>query len=88
MGDQGHAQHIRRVLADLVDGFRQLHAACLATAAGVDLGLDDPRLATEPVRRQHRVLHGEARESPGRRNTEFAQYFLCLIFMDVHAPPP
>ena len=57
-------------LRDLVERARELDAAALAAAAGVDLRLDDPDRAAELLRRLGRLAHAERRDSraaPGRR---------------------
>ena len=42
MGDQAHAENVRRVLPELIGAARKLHTPALAAPAGMDLGLDDP----------------------------------------------
>ena len=48
VGDQPHADDVERRLLRRVRALHDLDAAALAAAAGVDLGLDDDRSATEP----------------------------------------
>ena len=47
MRDERHADHLLRELLGLVGRLRQLDAAALAAAAGVDLRLDDDDAAAE-----------------------------------------
>ena len=47
MGDERHADHLAGELLGFVGGLRELHAAALAAAAGVNLRLDDDDLAAE-----------------------------------------
>src|SRR5206468_9575627 len=66
----------------------ELDAAALAAPAGMDLRLDDPRLATELARRVFGLGHGKARNASRRRHAVLAQYFLTLILVNVHVSPP
>ena len=49
MRDQRHADHLLGELLGLVGRFRQLDAAALAAAAGMDLRLHDDDAAAEPL---------------------------------------
>jgi hypothetical protein len=81
---QLHAEDRVRVAAHLFAGLGDLDAAALAAAAGVDLRLHDPHLAAELVGRFHGLLDAEARDSARCRDTEFAEDFLRLVFVDLH----
>jgi len=61
------------------------HAAGLAAAAGVDLGLDHPDRPAEVVRGLHRLLDAQRRNAARHRHAEFPEHGLRLIFVDVHA---
>src|SRR6185369_7068401 len=74
-----------RLLAHLVQRFRDLHAAALAAAAGVDLRLHHPDAAAEFFRRLDRFVDAEARESARRDHAEFAEQFFALVLVDFHA---
>ena len=63
---------------------RDLHAAALAAAAGVDLRLHDPHLAAELLRRLDRLVDGERGNAARRGHAVLAEDFLALVFVDVH----
>ena len=84
MGDERHAQHARRFLADIVDRSDDLHAAALAATAGMDLRLHHPDRTAELLGRRHRFVDGERGNAAGRGHAETAEDFFGLIFMDVH----
>ena len=49
MGDERHAQHLGGDPLGFLGGLRELDAAALAAAAGMNLGLDDDDLPSEPA---------------------------------------
>ena len=63
---------------------RQLDAAALAAAAGVDLRLDDPDRAAELLGGLDRLLDGEGRDAARHRHAELAQDFLALVLVNLH----
>ena len=78
------AEHALGVLAHLVVGLGELDAAGLAAAAGVDLGLDDPEVAADGLRRVDGLLR-RAGDAPGRdRDAVIGKQLLRLIFVEVH----
>ncbi len=85
VGDQRHAEDGGCMLMHLVERLGHLHAAALAPAARVNLGLDHPDLAAERAGRGIGVRHGKTRHALGGRDPVLAQDFLALIFMHVHA---
>ena len=70
---------------DLVERARELDAAALAAAAGVDLRLDDPDRAAELLRRLDGLLHAEGRVAARHGHAELAQDFLALVLVNLHA---
>jgi hypothetical protein len=68
-----------------VQRLRDLHAAALAAAAGVDLRLHHPDLAAEFLGRLDRLVDGKAGDAARRGDPEFPQDLLALVFMDFHA---
>ncbi len=82
VGDELHAEDLRGVLLGLVGGLGQLHAAALAAAAGVDLGLDHGASAV-----LFAELAGLGRVgrhlASGRRHAVAAQDLLGLVFVDL-----
>ncbi len=83
--DQLHAENLVRVLAHLLERFRYLDTTALATAAGVNLGLDHPDTAAQGFRCLDRVIDGRAVDPARNRNAEFLQDLLTLIFVNFHA---
>ena len=83
--DELHAEDLAGLSAHFVDGARDLDAAALAAAAGVDLRLDDPHVAAERRGRGHRLVDGERRNAARRRHAVPAKDFLALVFVDFHA---
>ena len=69
---------------DVVERAGELDAAALAAAAGVDLRLDHPDRAAEPLRRLAGFANAECRVAAGHRHAELAQDFLALVFVDLH----
>ena len=82
--DQRHAEHLRGEIAHLVHRARELHAAALAAAAGVDLRLHDPDFPAQLLRRFHGLVDRERGKAPRGRHAVFAKEFLALVFVDVH----
>src|SRR5690606_33946241 len=71
-------------LLDVVDALGHLHAAALATATGVDLGLDHPHGAAELLGCFHGFLHRESGNAARNGHTKIAQDFLALVFVNLH----
>ena len=84
VGDQLHAQDLPGQLLDLVERARQLDAAALAAAAGMDLRLDHPDGAAQLLRRFAGFEHGEGRVAARHRHAEVAKDFLALVLVDLH----
>ena len=67
---------------------RDLHAAALAAATGVDLRLDDDELAAglgdEALRSGLRLVDGEGGVSLGHRDAVLREDLLALILVDLH----
>ena len=81
---QLHAEDLAGQLLQVVHRARELDAAALAAAAGVDLGLDDPDAAAEFLSGFHRLLHRERGVAARHGHAELAQEFLALVFVDLH----
>ena len=58
MGDQRLADQRCSERPDLVFGSCELHAACLATTAGMDLRLDHPEITAQRIGRINRLVRG------------------------------
>ena len=84
MGDQGHAEDLVGELADLLDRARQLDAAALAPAAGVDLRLDHPDGPAEGPRRLLGFLGRVGHAAGEGRHAVIGEQRLGLVFVDVH----
>ena len=84
VGDELHAEDLARALLDFFEGLRDLHAAALAAAAGVDLRLDDPHRSAERLRCAHRLVDAERGDAARHGHAEFAEQFLALVFVDLH----
>ncbi|MNL10152.1 hypothetical protein D3C87_1309460 [compost metagenome] len=82
---QLHAQDVGGVGLDVLDALGHLHAAALAAAACVDLCLDDPHRTAELLSRLQGFFNRESRDAARNRHIVFAQDFLALILMDIHA---
>ena len=82
--DQLHAQDLFSQLLDVVDGLGNLHAAALATATCVDLGLDHPHGAAELLCSFHGFLHRESGNAARNGHTKLTQDFLALVFVNLH----
>ena len=81
---QLHAEDRGSRAAHFVERVRELHAAALAAAAGVDLRLDDPDLAAELLRGFDRLVDAEAGMprgvvTPNLRRISFAWYSWIFI---------
>ena len=74
----------------LGDGFElfaaldQLHAAGLAAATGMDLGLDHPGVTAECLRRVHCFRDGYRRATRGDRNAVLREDRFRLVFVEIH----
>ena len=68
----------------------ELDAPGLATAAGMDLRLDDPAVATQFAGAVGRLFGAVGQPAIGHCDPEAAEDFLGLIFVNVHLsePPP
>ena len=81
---QHHAEDLARVLFHFVDGFRDLDAAALAAAAGVNLRFHNPHLAAEGLRRRDGFFDVEALNAARRGHAVLAQDFFRLVFVYLH----
>ena len=77
VGDELHAEDLFRLVLHLVERPRDLDAAALAAAAGVDLRLHDPDRAAELLRRLDRLVDAEARNAARRRRRRTCGRFPC-----------
>ncbi len=84
MRPEHHPQDLGGDLLRCVGRLRQLHAAPLAAAAGVDLGLHDDRPA-ELLGDDPGLGRGRGHTPPGDRHAELGQDRFGLILMDFHA---
>src|SRR5438067_1762917 len=75
-------------LAHLVQRLRDLHAAALAAAAGVDLRLHHPDLAAELLCRLHRLVDAHRREAARRRHAVLPEDLLPLVLVNFQAAFP
>ncbi|ABA49494.1 hypothetical protein BURPS1710b_0976 [Burkholderia pseudomallei 1710b] len=82
---QLHAEDLVRVFAHLLERLRDLHAAALAAAARMNLGLDDPDRAAQLLRHLDGLVHRERRLAARYRDSEFPQDFLTLVLVNLHA---
>ena len=82
--DQLHAEDLGRALLHLVERLRDLDAAALAAAAGVDLRLDDPHLAAERLRGLDGLVDGKRRNAARNGHAEPAEDLLALILVNLH----
>jgi len=81
---QLHAQNLLGQLLHVLDGLGNLHAAALAAATSVDLGLHHPHGSTQLLGCFNSLLHGKRRNATGNGHTKLAQDFLALVFMNLH----
>ena len=88
MGDEHPAEHRARRRYRLVAPGADLHAACLAAPAGMDLRLDHPDRAAELVERGLDTLRLQHRNAARDRHPEPRQHLLGLIFVEVHGAVP
>ena len=88
MGDEHPAEHRTRRRYRLVAPGADLHAACLAAPAGMDLRLDHPDRAAELVNRGLDTLRLQHRNAARDRHPEPRQHLLGLIFVEVHGAVP
>src|SRR5688572_20076265 len=84
VGDEGHADHALGVVAHLVQRLRDLDAAALAPAAGVDLRLYDPDVAAQLLGRLDRLVGGIGNLPRKDADAEFGEQSLRLILVDIH----
>ena len=87
MRNEGLAKKLGCHLADLVDRFDDLDAACLATSTGVHLCLDDMHRATEIGGSSDGFVNRERCRATRHRDAETGQQALGLMFMDIHVTP-
>ena len=85
MRDQRRPEDACGFLLHVVDRFDDLDAAGLAAAAGVNLCLHDPDRTAQVLGAVDRLVDAESRNAARHRHAEFAQYRLCLVFVDIHA---
>ena len=88
MGDEHPAEHRVRRRYRLIAPVADLHAACLAAPAGMDLRLDHPDRAAELVDRGLDSLRLQHRNAARDRHPEPRQHLLGLIFVEVHGAVP
>ena len=70
---------------DFLQRLGDLDAAAFAAPAGVNLRLDDPDLSAELARSRIGLIATEKQGTPrGRRDAESSQYFLALVFVNIH----
>ena len=81
------AEDVAGVLADLVDVGRQLHAAGLAAATDVDLGLDDHRVA-DALGDGHGLVDGGAGFAVADGDAVLGEELLALVLEEIHALMP
>ena len=84
VGFELHAQDLARDAFHVVNGLGHFDATTLATASGVDLGLDHPHGAAEFLGGFDRLLYGERRDATGDWHTELTQDFLALVLVNLH----
>ncbi len=82
--DELHAEDLAGALAHFVDRARDLDAAALAAAAGVDLRLHDPHRPAELTSPPHRLVDGERRNAARHRHAVAAEELLALVLVDLH----
>jgi hypothetical protein len=85
---QLHPEDLAGELLDLVERAGELDPAALATAARVNLRLDDPDRAAEPLRGLAGFEDAERRIPARHRHAELAQDFLALVLVDLHCRGP
>ena len=87
VSDELHAEDAAREVSDLGDRLRDLDAAPLAAAAGVDLRLDDVDAAADRLGALYGLSDRKRGNAARRRHAEAAKDFLALVFVDLHASP-
>ena len=87
-GHEVHAEDAAGFGFHISDGFDHLDATALATATGVDLGLDDPDRAGLGFCSLDGFINGESGRALARGHAEFAQHGFGLVFVDVHVSSP
>src|ERR1700722_9651333 len=83
--NERHAQHALGFFANVIDRTDDFHAAALAAAARMNLGLHHPDGTAQLLGRGHRLIDGKGGKAAWHRYAKSAQDFFGLIFMDVHA---
>ena len=79
-----HADQLLRELFDFFGRLRDLDAATLPAAAGMNLGFDDGDLSTEPFRGIDRFSRSERHLAARDGNAETREHGLGLILVDFH----
>ena len=87
MRDQLHAQDLGGELAHLIDRTRQLHAAALAPAARVNLGLHHPDWPAELLGGGDSLLDRKRGNAARNDHAKLPEQFLALVLMDFHGNP-
>ena len=83
--DELHAEDLVRVITDLVDRLRHLHATALAAAACMNLRLDDPDRAAQLPCGLDRIVLREHGFAARDRDAEFPRNFLTLVLVNLQA---
>src|SRR6185437_7321703 len=81
---QLHAEDLAGEACDVFERPGDLDAAALAAAAGMDLRLDDPDRAAEPLRGLRGFTDAESGIAARHGNAEAGKDFLALVFVDLH----
>lgn len=81
---QLHAQNVSGSGLHRVQTFADLHAAALATAAGVDLRLDHPDRAGQGAGGRAGFGRRGRQRSRGHGHAKLGQQALCLVFVNIH----
>ncbi len=92
------AEHLRGILADLVDRVGEANSAlgrlgkflelALAAASRVDLRLDDPERPGKLLRGLDCLVDAHRGKARGHRHSELRKKLFRLIFVDVHGLRP
>ena len=87
MRDELHAEDLLGILLGFGEVLRDLDAAALAAAAGVDLRLDHDAIGAvgeEPARDFECFIEGVRHLAARHGNTVLRKDVLCLIFVNFH----
>ena len=84
VGLELHAQDFTGQALDVVNRLGHLDATALATATGVDLGLDNPHGAAQFLCGFNGLLHSESSDATGSGHAELTQDFLALVLVNLH----